>query len=110
MGAHLSGLRRTRSGGFRIGDAHTVEAIERAAADRTLDELLLAADRAVERRPAAIFGEAHERDVLIGRDVVIEQASNARVCRAYSLEGRFLGLLRNLGDGSWHPEKVLQKA
>jgi len=107
-GAHISALRRTRSGGFRIEDAHTVETIERAAAERTLHELLLAADRAVERRPAAIFGEAHERDVLSGRHVAIERVSKADLCRAYSLEGRFLGLLRNLGDGSWHPEKVLQ--
>jgi hypothetical protein len=63
----------------------------------------------VERRPAAIFAEARERDVLSGRDVRIERASEADVCRAYSVEGAFLGLLRNLGGGSWHPEKVLQK-
>ncbi|HET6615025.1 MAG TPA: tRNA pseudouridine(55) synthase TruB [Dehalococcoidia bacterium] len=108
-GAHLTALRRTRSGGFGIEEAHTRDAIARAAAEETLDELLLAPDRAVERRPAAIFADARSRDVLSGRDLRIERASEADLCRAYSVEGAFLGLLRNLGEGSWHPEKVLQE-
>jgi tRNA pseudouridine55 synthase len=108
-GAHLSALRRTRSGGFRIDEAHTRDAIERAAAEGTLDDLLLAPDRAVERRPAAIFADARSRDVRSGRDLRIDRASEADLCRAYSVEGAFLGLLRNLGEGAWHPEKVLQK-
>jgi tRNA pseudouridine55 synthase len=108
-GAHLSALRRTRSGGFLIEDTHTRESIEQAASDGTLEELLLAPDRAVERRPAAVFAEARERDVLSGRKVRLERPSEADVCRAYSVEGVFLGLLRNLGEGAWHPEKVLQK-
>jgi tRNA pseudouridine55 synthase len=105
-GAHLAALRRTRSGGFGIDEAHTVEAIEAAAGEGRLQELLLAPDRAVEMRPAAIFAEAHRRDVMIGRDVTIERPSEAALSRAYSVEGEFLGLLRNLGGGAWHPEKV----
>jgi tRNA U55 pseudouridine synthase TruB len=102
-------LRRTRSGGFTIEEAHTVEAVEAAAGEGWLEELMLAPDRAVERRPAAIFGEARERDVLSGRDVTIERASEAGLCRAYSLDGVFLGVLRNGRAGSWHPEKVVAR-
>jgi len=106
-GAHLAALRRTRSGGFSIEDAHTTDAIEDAARHGELIDLLLAPDRPVERRPVAIFGDARRRDVLSGRDVRIERASDADVCRAYSLEGEFLAVMRNLGAGAWHPEKVL---
>jgi len=108
-GAHLVALRRTRSGGFTIEQAHAEEAVQAAAAAGWLEDLVLASDRAVERRPAAIFGEARERDVLSGRDVVIERASDAEVCRVYSVDGVFLGLLRNLGGGGWHPEKVVAR-
>lgn len=109
-GAHLSALRRTRSGGFTTDEAHAREAIEAAAAEGMLHELLLAPDRAVERRPAAIFAAAHERDMVAGRDITIDQESSAAYCRAYDLDGRFLGMLRNLSGSAWHPEKVAVRA
>ncbi|MEX2227142.1 MAG: tRNA pseudouridine(55) synthase TruB [Dehalococcoidia bacterium] len=106
-GAHLTALRRTRSGGFGIHEAHAVPEIEAAAREGWLEDLLLAPDRAVERRPAAIFSEARERDVVAGRVVASERSSAADLCRAYSVDGSFLGLLRNLDGRQWHPEKVL---
>lgn len=107
-GAHLAGLRRTSSGGFGVDDAHLPVDLEKLATDGLLGEAMLAPDRAVERRPAAIFAEDHSIDVVCGRDVVVRSAREAAVCRAYSVEGVFLGVLRHQGHGLWHPEKVIR--
>ncbi|MDE3095007.1 MAG: tRNA pseudouridine(55) synthase TruB [Chloroflexota bacterium] len=106
-GAHLAALRRTRSGGFSLDDAHPPDELVAAAADGALDELLLAPDRAVERQPAAIVGEANARAVATGRDLAIAAAASVALCRAYTSDGDFVGVLRRRAGGLWHPEKVL---
>ncbi len=106
-GAHLASLVRTRSGGFGMGDAWTPEQLTAEAADDRLEDVLLAADRAVERRPAAIFGEPHSRDIVSGRDVSFESPADASICRAYTESGDFLGVLTRVAERAWHPEKVV---
>lgn len=106
-GAHLVALRRMSSGGFSIDEAHTHEEITAAAGAGEFAELILAPDRAVERRPAMIFGEQHAKDVRAGRDVVAKTAVGIPACRAYDITGEFLGVLREAGRDRWHPEKVL---
>ena len=106
-GAHLSGLRRTSSGGFGVADARAPEELTAFASDGQLGDALLAVDRAVERRAAAILGSERSVDVACGRDIAFESAKAADLCRAYSAAGEFLGVLRPRGDGRWHPEKVV---
>jgi len=109
-GAHLSALRRTATGGFTLADARPPDELNALAAAGRLDEALLAVDRAVERRPAAVFGRDRSADVTCGRDVAFGSAAGPDLCRAYSVEGDFLGVLRR-GDGwLWHPEKVVPAA
>ena len=110
VGAHLAELRRTASGGFTLADARTVDQIESAAAAGELDALLLAVDRAVERRPAAILGDDRTSDVTHGREVRLGEDSASRIVRAYSIQGDFLGVLEAAGEGSWHPRKMRSSA
>lgn len=107
-GAHLTALRRTRSGGFDIGDAHAPEQLVEAADGGWLEELTLAPDRAVERLPAAILAGVRERDVAQGREVTLDRASDARWCRAYTAEGALLAMLEAGIEGRWQPRKVLR--
>jgi tRNA pseudouridine55 synthase len=109
-GAHLASLVRTSSGGFGIEHAWAPEQLTALAAEDRLEEAMLAADRAVERRPAAIFAEEHSRDISRGRDITFEARSGAELCRAYSDGGDFLGVLKRMGPGAWHPEKVVASA
>ena len=109
-GAHLTALRRTGSGGFGIDDAHAPADLEAVSAEGRLPELLLAPDRAVEQRPAAIFAADRTLDVRSGREVRIESAVGFDLCRAYTLEGEFVGMIRRIDDGLWRPEKVLSRA
>ncbi len=106
-GAHLAALRRTSSGGFRMTDARAPEVLTALASEGRLGEALLAPDRAVERRAAAILGSERSVDVACGRDIEFESVRAADLCRAYSAEGDFLGVLRVRGNGRWHPEKVV---
>jgi tRNA pseudouridine55 synthase len=108
--AHLAALRRTSSGGFGIELAHTPNEIAAAAADWRLDGLLLAPDRAVERRPAAIFEAATARRIRAGNDIELAGESAASLCRAYTSDGDFVGMLEARGGGLWHPEKVVSEA
>jgi tRNA pseudouridine55 synthase len=109
-GAHLSALRRTASAGFTIDDAHTPDIIAGAASGARLDELILAPDRALERRPAMIIDDAHSADVIAGRDFITTATRPVEWCRAYDITGQFVGVLRNTGDERWHPEKVFAGA
>jgi tRNA pseudouridine55 synthase len=106
-GAHLTGLRRTGSAGFTDADALLPDALIALAGDGRLADALLAADRAVERRFAAIFEEERSRDVACGRDIEFLPHRDAGLCRAYSSAGDFLGVLRHQGGSRWHPEKVV---
>jgi tRNA pseudouridine55 synthase len=110
-GAHLAGLVRTRSAGFTLADANAPDELRTAAEAGRLGDLLLAPDRAVERRPAAILGGDRERAVRWGRDVRIEAAptpAGGEHCRAYDLHGRFLGMLEHRSGTLWHPAKVVE--
>jgi tRNA pseudouridine55 synthase len=109
-GAHLAGLRRTSSGGFGLDEARTRDELSALAGEGRLKEAMLAPDRAVERRPAVIFEGEHTADVWSGRDVALAVSRPVELCRAYSAEGDFLGVLRRRGAGVWHPEKVLARA
>ncbi len=106
--AHLAALVRTATGGFTLEQAHTPAALREAADTGVLGELMLAPDRAVERRPALIFGPAHALDVTQGRDVP-STTDNAHIARAYTVDGAFLGVLEAAVDGRWHPAKMLSE-
>lgn len=106
-GAHLAGLRRTASGGFSLRDARTPDVLRDVAASGRLDEAMLAVDRAVERRPAAIVGGGAVAAIRQGRDVPLAAAVAPPIVRAYGLGGDFVGVLAPRGDGLWHPAKVM---
>jgi tRNA pseudouridine55 synthase len=113
VGAHLHALRRTASGGFGVRLASSPAEFERLAHEGRLFDAILAVDRAVERRPAAILSAEHARDVRAGRRLDLHIASTrlgtavGTICRAYDTEGAFLGVLRHDQGTSWHPAKVL---
>ena len=109
-GAHLAALVRTSTGGFGIDDARSPAELAALAAENRLEEALLAPDRAVERRPAAILAEAHSLDAVCGRDLRIDAAAEVAICRAYSVEGDFLGVLKRADGPLWHPEKMVRGA
>lgn len=96
--AHLSGLRREAAGGFTLADAVELDAIQAAAKEKRLTDLLLPpGDRL--QMPRLMLDEESSRRLGYGQRVVLNgvQAANENVLfQAYDKEGRFLGVLRCL--------------
>lgn len=99
-GACMSGLRRTRAGGFRVEDALTLEEIElRGAA-----ECLLPVDALFAGRPIVLIkDERTEKALRNGADVKLDAPFEGE-CRVYSQNREFL-LLGAVENGVLHTIK-----
>ena len=109
--AHLSALTRTRVGPFSLDDALTIEQLE---AEEDWEGLLEPPDAALKETPALLVPSAGERHLRNGQPVNLPgsapYAKHLEPRRAYSEDGRFLGLVRfNRAESSWKPEKIMAK-
>ncbi|MBF6590768.1 MAG: tRNA pseudouridine(55) synthase TruB [Ktedonobacterales bacterium] len=124
-GAHLAALTRTRSGSFTLAESLTLEALARALESGAWRDHLYAPDEALLGWHAAILGTESEVRMRTGQllsfaaDPTADEATplaGARaggepLLRAYSADGRFLGILRwHAAGGAWQPHKVLEVA
>ena len=110
--ANLSKLARTQAGPFTLDDAIRPEEVEDSAeTENGWRSLLLPPDAALTKLESVRIDEAAERHLRNGQPVTVAGASvyvrHLETRRAYSAEGRFLGIVRfNRPDGQWQPEKV----
>lgn len=107
-GAHLSGLRRTGAGAFRIGQASTLEALA-ALGEAERDALLKPADELLEQLSRVDLQGAEESRFRHGQ-VIEAPSGEAGVCRVYGEGGRFLGLAERGGNGRLAPKRLLAEA
>lgn len=130
-GAHLAALIRTRSGPFTLKQALTLNALEAALAGEGWRDHLYAPDEALLDHRAAILAGEHEASMRNGQPLrfappissgpaLANEASaeitgdgapvaDGELLRAYSTDGRFLGIARwNAAGAAWQPHKVLQ--
>lgn len=99
-GACMSGLRRTRAGGFDVKDALTLEEIERRGAENCL----LGVDTLFAGRPIVLIkDERTEKALRNGADVELDAGFEGE-CRVYSQNREFL-LLGAVKDGVLHTIK-----
>lgn len=126
--AHLAGLRRTRSGTFRIEDAPALDVVEGALRDGTWPALAVDPATALPRLPAVRLAAGQLRDVAAGRPIeaTITTAGSTSPpgdgpndlvggsytvhARAIAPDGRLVAILRRAAPNLWHPEKVLAAA
>ena len=106
--AHLTGLRRTTTGGFQLSEAHTLAAVE--ALDMAGREaLLLPADVLVQHFPATTLDEAMAGRFIHGQ--AVRFAGNCEKMtrfRVYSdANAEFLGLAEVRDDDMLHPIRLL---
>ena len=123
-GAYLKSLVRLRCGPFEIRGAVSVPQLENAFHYDCWQSLLYPVDSVLLHWAAMIVSDDAGQSIRNGRPLVLgsgdglegsgyfEQyipagASSENRCRAYALDGRFLGVLRfNSEKGQWQPEKV----
>jgi tRNA pseudouridine55 synthase len=110
-GAHLAALERTRVGPFTLARCITLDALALALNQATWGDHLYAPDEALLHLHAAILGAANEQRARQGQPLLLNTASAlapATQLRAYSTDGRFLGILTGADDASWRPTKIFQ--
>lgn len=108
MGAHLSGLERTRSGRFSIERSVTLEQLQTMMAACTVEQALTTIDDALAAFPSVPISEAEAARVMHGNAITcppsIANISSERV-RLHSPAGRLLGLAR-IVSGVLKPDLV----
>jgi tRNA pseudouridine55 synthase len=115
-GAHLKNLVRTSCGPFNIKDALSIPQLEEAFRYGYWQHFVYPIDIVLQHRNAIVVNNATEDIIRKGRHLVLEhngsQGGNGypgqNYCRAYTLDGRFLGVLHHDSEkGQWQPKKVL---
>ena len=102
---YLKGLRRVAVEPFGAQRMHTLEELA-ARGPEALDEVLLPADAAFTDLPRVALDAAATRSLVLGQTVRAPNAAASGESRAYDPEGRFLGLVAAVGDGSVRPVRL----
>jgi len=107
-GACLKELVRLKCGSFSLEEAIDPSSIEEAFHYGYWQSLLYPVDEALLNWDALILGREKEETIKKGLPVpLVSQEGCPDRCRAYSLEGRFLAILRSSREKIiWHPDKV----
>jgi tRNA pseudouridine55 synthase len=113
-GAHLTGLARLASGGFRLEDAVTLDAFAKAAAEGRWPGLLHPVDAALAHFPALHLDAAAARRLCSGQAIAAPPQSlpqgrvgQGGLARVYGPDGTFLALATyEPATQAWHPHKV----
>ncbi|MBN1176717.1 MAG: tRNA pseudouridine(55) synthase TruB [Dehalococcoidales bacterium] len=112
-GAYLKRLVRTRCGVFDIKDAVGMLKLEEAFRHGYWEQFMYPVDIVLQHFKAVVLDEDTEAAVRNGSPVALEKTAvegraKQKYCRAYAVDGRFLGILRYVPDkGIWQPKKVL---
>lgn len=107
-GAHLTALRRLRSGPFDLTDATDLPGVAEACLRGRGDALVLPIDSALLGLPQVTVDASHETSIRHGQSVTLEPAGGAGIVRLYGPSARFLGLGEWLEDGRLHPRRLVQ--
>ncbi|MGL1832910.1 tRNA pseudouridine(55) synthase TruB [Rhodocyclaceae bacterium SMB388] len=106
-GAHLSALRRTRIGPFRIGQAVSMTDLDAASLDER-DAMLAPVDALVRHLPQFALDAEQTRAILYGQSLK-NVSGSAGLVRLYG-DTRFLGLGEFRPDGELSPKRLVASA
>jgi tRNA pseudouridine55 synthase len=109
-GAHLSALRRVRSGDFSIEQARTMAELEALAAEDRLEEALIPAGDLLPEFPAVVVDPVTAGQIRQGRDFHVSPfrvMPGARYVRALSGDGDLLAIGEAKLPNIYHPVVVL---
>lgn len=94
-GAVLTELRRTKANGFSVNDAVTVEQLEEAAANGTLESLLIPVENALALYPSVCVTQAQAKRFSNGGELDLNRIKCPKMLGYYKVfdpDGVFLGL------------------
>ena len=110
-GAYLGALIRTRSGPFSLSESSTLEQLEQAIAEGTVQKHLHSPDKALQHFPALVLDEASVKHILHGNAFAYDDLPGhapSDLARVYDTSGRFLAIVKwDAERDMWQPKKVL---
>jgi tRNA pseudouridine55 synthase len=109
-GAHVSALRRTRSGPFTLADSVTLATLVALKDNEQLaqmDQLLLPADAALGGLPLVTLSESGGFYLRQGQPVLVPNAPCSGMVRVALPDGEFLGVGEILDDGRVAPRRLI---
>ncbi|MDP1707823.1 MAG: tRNA pseudouridine(55) synthase TruB [Gammaproteobacteria bacterium] len=109
-GAHVTALRRTGAGGYRVEDAitlPTLQALAEQAGPTGLDHLLQPMQSALVGWPQLRLSDDSTYYLQRGQAVFVPQAPTSGWVSLYAADERFLGMGEMLGDGRVAPRRLI---
>lgn len=110
VGAHLTALRRLRSGDFSIEQARPIEELERLSKEGNLGEALVPAADLLPGFPCEIVDQITEAQIRQGRDFRVSPfriGRGERIVKAISDDGRLVAIGEARLPSLYHPVVVL---
>jgi len=106
-GAHVSFLRRIKTGPFILSEAVTLEQLESTQGDLlALDGLLQSLDLALQDYPVKSVSEEDKTDLCLGRPIHVEQAMYEPLIRLNDSQGKIFGLGKGVKDHKLAPVRI----
>lgn len=109
-GAHLSLLRRTVSGEFRVEDAVALGALEDAIRNDTAEELFVHPRRLLPEFPCVTADEENVAKIRHGRAVNLPELSRARLVKVFQGQSDLIAIATRVAGTLFHPKVVLTEA
>jgi len=105
-GAHLTGLRRTRVGAFRLNEAHTLQQLEAMNLEQR-DACLLPIDSLLLTFPRILVDDADCRNLMHGKTIAQRDPLSCGTVRIYNMKQRLIGLGEILPEGKIKPRRLI---
>jgi tRNA pseudouridine55 synthase len=102
VGAHLSGLIRSRSGGFKLEDAVTLDTV---LENDNWQEFIVAPKDALSDWQTIDLSDEQSAEIQLGRFIENDASLADTFVMAYMTNGHLLAVLENRGE-KWKPHKV----
>jgi len=109
-GAHLSSLRRTVSGEFRVEDAITLEALDAAVKNETAPQVFVHPRRLLPELPSVTADEENVAKIRHGRAVNLPEYSRARLVKVFQGQTELIAIAIRVAGTLFHPKVVLTEA
>jgi len=106
-GAHLSRLRRTRSGPFSIDLSCSLDHLREHAERRTLSEVILPPAAALQGMALVRLDPEQERDMRHGKQLALQTPEAASFLQARDAQDGLIGVLARAEGNTWQPRIVL---
>ena len=108
-GAHLQSLRRTRVGEFQLTDAHTLEEVERAAAqgEEAVQGLFIHPRTLLPSLPTVAANDEIVAKIRHGQAVNLPELSRAREVKVFYGQRDLIAIATRVAGTLFHPKIVL---